>query len=356
VWLSSTTSFPPTAAQSITTMFKIPDPDSTGAGILNIEKFYDTNTNGVNDEPDAPVPAPLIANGRSPVNGATECELIGWKVNIQDKYGFSIDVFTEHDVALAPGCYVVTEYLPLEQSWKPTGNTVEYPTPDTVAPTSFNGPLPPTSDLVKSLVPTVAIVDICPYTETEVEFGNVCLDGGGAHYPCDWLGSALKCRLTTDANVGGMLRALNLRTDTGACFDPQTPEQFLTWLNCASNARNVAYILSSYLVSLKLDIYFGYVNPNALVYAPGTQYANTAGFVPLCKLLQEVDAELAAHGCVSPTSQYAPYQKYLRNILDMVARNKEFVCAKFCCEDPALRTSLGNNCPLPNKCDFSFLK
>src|SRR5215212_8533725 len=77
------------------------DPECTPPGpptaTLHVNKFYDANANGINDD-------------NQPITG--------WKVNIHD--GINFDRFTPVTMIVDPDDYTVTEYTPIETNWSST--------------------------------------------------------------------------------------------------------------------------------------------------------------------------------------------------------------------------------------------
>src|SRR6185503_9794166 len=111
---------------SKTDNFKV-KPDVPASGTLNVNKFYDANGNGLNDD------GQLIT---------------GWKVRIIDDV--ELFRFTPVSVVVAPDDYTVSEFDPAETNWiHTTANPVNV---------------------------TVGAGE----TKT-VEFGNLCLGAGGGH-------------------------------------------------------------------------------------------------------------------------------------------------------------------------------
>ena len=88
---------------------------------------------------------------------------------------------------------------------------------------------------------------------------------------------------------------------------------------------------------------FGGVNGNALIYAPNTASANSAGFATVNAILAETIAEVCAHGAVPACSnatyvpdcgpsecQFAAYQDALKTALKQANNNANFVSASPC--------------------------
>jgi hypothetical protein len=153
-------------------------------------------------------------------------------------------------------------------------------------------------------------------------FGNVCLGAGGGKTLGFWSNQNGQALFGSD-DLEQMV-ALNLRDGFGASFDPLSYTQFRTWLLDAK-AKNMAYMLSAQLAAMKLNVYNGLVNGNALIYAPGTTSANPAGFATVSAIIAEANAELGQHGLVLADSPDRVYQEALKNALDNANNNKTFV-------------------------------
>ena len=88
---------------------------------------------------------------------------------------------------------------------------------------------------------------------------------------------------------------------------------FDTWL-AAAGGTNMSYMLSAQLAGMKLNVTmttwnsFGGVNPNALIYAPGTNSANINGFAAVSAVMAEAAAELAKDPVNAKNSSNQYYQ------------------------------------------------
>jgi hypothetical protein len=121
-----------------------------------------------------------------------------------------------------------------------------------------------------------------------------------------------------------MLDALNLRGATGANFDPSTYSQIRTWL-LNGTAVNMAYMLSVQLATMELNVASGKVNAGALIYAPGTNSANAAGYATVGAVMAEANTSLGTNGYTPSGSSVRTYQEALKNALDNANNNKTFV-------------------------------
>jgi hypothetical protein len=85
------------------------------------------------------------------------------------------------------------------------------------------------------------------------------------------------------------------------------------------------------MAAMYLNVYNGLVSGSALVYAPGTNSANGAGFATVNALLTEADAELGLHAYVGSGDPNRTYQEALKNAFDKANNNTTFVQAPGTC-------------------------
>ena len=253
--------------------FKV-KPEVPAAGTLNVNKFYDANANGINDD------GQLIT---------------GWKVRIIDDT--ELFRFTPVSVVVAPDDYVVSEFDPAETNWIHT-----------------------------TLNPVNVTVD-AGETET-VEFGNLCLGPGGGHTLGFWSNKNGLATMNDGGSVCSELALLNglyLRNAAGTRMNFGCDyTAFRNWLLSAT-ATNMAYMLSAQLASMELNVEAGFVNGSALVYAPGTNSANGLGFATVNNLMSEANTELTSHGTALAGDTWRSYQEALKNALDKANNNQTFV-------------------------------
>jgi hypothetical protein len=278
VWVSSVSNFDPSSTK--TDNFKVKgEPDcevdcvTPPQATLNVDKFYDANANGVNDD------------GQ---------QIEGWKFNIHD--GIDWDRFTPISMILDPDEYVVTEYKPVQLNWFQT-------TPNPVEITLADG------------------------DNKTVEFGNVCVGAGGGLTLGFW--SNKNGQKLVDAGDIAALTALNLKNANGSDFDPKNPADLSKWLLNAT-ATNMANMLSAQLAAMKLNVLNGKVSGSALIYAPGTLSANKAGFATVDAVIAEANAELGLHGKALSGDSWRSYQEALKNALDKANNNLNFVQGEPC--------------------------
>jgi hypothetical protein len=161
-----------------------------------------------------------------------------------------------------------------------------------------------------------------------LSFGNVCV-GGEGHTPGFWSNNNGKAILAAnDPGWRNVLNALNLRDGAGNHFDVpggsfnNAYSVFENWIH--ANAVNMSYKLSSHLAASVLNVTYGFVPAGSLVYAPGTQSANSAGFANVLDLIAEANAELAIHGTAFPGDPWFSYQEALKNGLQNLNEGGNF--------------------------------
>jgi hypothetical protein len=274
VWVSPNADF----SNSKTDNFKV-KPEVPASGTLNVNKFYDANANGINDD------------GQM---------IIGWKIRIIDDV--ELFRFTPVSVIVAPDDYVVSEFDPAETNWIHT-------TPNPVNVTVDAGE-----------------------TET-VEFGNLCLGAGGGHTLGFWSNKNGQATMNDAGSVCSELALLNglyLRNAAGTRMNFGCDySAFKSWL-LGATATNMAYMLSAQLAAMELNVEAGFVTGSALVYAPGTNSANSLGFATINDLMSEANAELTLHGTALAGDSWRSYQEALKNALDKANNNQTFVQATPC--------------------------
>jgi hypothetical protein len=97
-----------------------------------------------------------------------------------------------------------------------------------------------------------------------------------------------------------------------------------------ATATNMAYMLSAQLAMMLLNVEPGFVSGNPLVYAPGTNSANSLGFATVNDLMSEADTELTLHGTAFAGDSWRTYQEPLKNALDKANKNQTFVQSTPC--------------------------
>lgn len=269
VWVSQSSDF----SGGKTDNFKV-KVDVPTTGTLNVNKYYDANANGINDD-------------NQPITG--------WKIRIIDDT--ELFRFTPVSIIVAPDDYVVSEFDPAETNWIHTTSN-----------------------------PVNVTVD-AGETET-VEFGNLCLGPGGGHTLGFWSNKNGQATMNDGGSVCSELTLLNglyLRNAAGTRMNFGCDyTAFKNWLLSAT-ATNMAYMLSAQLAAMELNVEAGFVNGNALVYAPGTNSANSLGFATVNALMSEANAELTLHPTALAGDSWRSYQEALKNALDKANNNQTFV-------------------------------
>jgi hypothetical protein len=280
VWASTDSTFPGSASK--TDNFKVESNGGSGGGdpetaTLNVNKFYDANANGMNDDNQL---------------------ITGWKVRIQDNIDYIR--YTPVTIIVDPDDYTVTEFFPLEPNWVLT-------TSNPVLITLLNGD-----------------------NET-IEFGNVCLGQGGGKTLGFWSNKNGQALIGPDDLA--MLRGLYLVN--GGPFDPTSKSAVKTWL-LSANATNMAYMLSAQLAAMELNVFNGLVSGSALVYAPGllpftpVTGLNSLGFISITNLMAAANTELGTHVTAYSGDGWRSYQEALKNVLDSANNNYNFVQSTPC--------------------------
>lgn len=265
-----------------------PPTDTTASGT----KYYDANANGQLD--------------------VGEAGLSDWPIDYDDgttSASVLTDAAGNFSVTLDPGDYTFAERQP-GSPWFQTGNSVD----------QSGG----TADVTLNPDMTYSVSFDAGETATGLNFGNLCVGGGGGRTIGFWGNKNGQALIGADDLA--LLSGLNLVNENGSPFDPTTAAQVRTWLRDA-NARNMAYMLSAQLAAMALNVHNGFVQGGALVYAPGTTSANAAGFTTVSALMAEANAELGLHPTAVSGDPWRDYQRALKDALDDANNNLTFVQA-----------------------------
>jgi hypothetical protein len=258
-------------------------------------KYYDLSTDGIWQNP------PEVAIG-------------GWRVDLTLSPGGAVSTYTGQDgkwgITVPAGTAVAAcEAMPLGSTYVQTG--------------PLNGGTATNATASsKCWTTTDSTADA-----SHLDFGNVCLGNGGGLTIGFWSNKNGQA-LVTSADLT-FLGSLNLRNLNGSNFDPANYAGFKTWLLNAT-ATNMAYMLSAQLAAMELNVRHGFVNPGALISAPGTNSANPNGFATVGDIMAEANAALGANGVVLSGSPVRPYQEALKNALDAANNNGNFVQSAPC--------------------------
>lgn len=245
-------------------------------------KFYDANANGTNDD--------------NAFIGSWKVALAGTSANGQD---VALATLTAAGgeyrfVNLLPGDYSVSEQLPKAGTY---------------------GVWAATTPLQSSFSASEGSINF-------VHFGNVCIGAGGGKSPGYW-GNPNGQALVGNDDLTAMT-ALRLRNSSGANFDPTTYAALKTWIQGATST-NMAYMLSNHLAAVKLSVLNGLVDADQMVVATGADSANNLGYASVAAVMAEADAELALHGSTPSGSSFRAYQERLKNILENLSNDKNYV-------------------------------
>jgi len=268
------------------------------AATITVKKFYDLNTDGL-DNDNMPV-----AQWQITLTGTDEnSQAVGPIVQMTDANG--IASFS----GLINGSYTVTETVPA--GW------------------------------VSTTTATANVTVSSCTSPAQVNFGNVCLGAGGTGGGVGlWTNKNGQALIT-----GAYLCALNnlcLRNGDGSHFDPVAgcPMPSTQQVNAgrtnlrnwmlAATATNMSYMLSSQFAALELNVLSGRIDPTKLVYAPGTNSANAAGFATINSLRMEADALLCAYGVTDAGHPQRARAEALKNAMEGANLNSNFVQAQPC--------------------------
>jgi len=265
--------------------FKVRGNSQTPPVAIYGSKFYDVNANGSWDANEAPI--------------------AGWRIEKVPPTSADVD-FTasngSYSFIVSPdsGSYTITELPP--GGW--------YPATKWLNTTATSGSV------------NVGNSDIAGPT-----FGNVCLGGGGGLTLGFWSNNN-GSRMFTSSDLA-FLVSLNLRNGTGANFNPTSYSQFRSWLLSAT-ATNMDYMLSAQLSAMELNVRHGFVGSGKMVYAPGTNSANSSGFASVQSIMDEANTSLASNGYTVASGATRTYQESLKNALDRANNNLNFVQSEPC--------------------------
>jgi hypothetical protein len=213
---------------------------------FGVNKFYDANINGVKDGGE-----PFIPNWEVVVTvaGVTTTELTPFSTFV-----------TNGDA------YSVTENMPIETNWYRT-------TPA-----------------------TVPVTGTAPIAE-DILFGNVCTGAGNGRTIGFWSNKNGATVLNSGSpTILSQVLALPLRKANGVLLGNVSLKDYQSWLLNAS-ATNMAYMLSAQLAAMKGNtLKSPAVSLSALIYAPGTNSANSLGFATVGAVMTEAIDLLANNG------------------------------------------------------------
>jgi hypothetical protein len=295
VWVSIDPTFPEDSSK--TDNFKVKEEVVVQTAEICVDKFYDTNINGIKDP--------------------GEQSIIGWRFQIvADDNGFNTRFTAPLCMTVEAGLFHVFESNTIETDWIHT-------------------------------TPTLKDVLLNAGDHTTVEFGNVCLGAGQALTIGFWSnknGQSLEV-----AADFAFLTSLNLVNANGSPKDflgqlAQNKDALNVWLLNAS-ATNMAYMLSAQLAAMELNTthnsskYGVHTDPNAYVYAPAllnpafpaTVGLNALGFIKVSDLMTAANNILLPPGNLTVgASTLRSYEEALKTALDNANNNLIFVQQEPC--------------------------
>jgi hypothetical protein len=284
--------------------FKVEEGDGPGPGILSIsgQKYYDTNADGNKDV------------GEVGINGfVIKLYFDSNSNNMLDDGDDLVDATTTSTIGDTVGAYAF---------------------PGLVAGTYFVREIIPTGgDHVWIQTSENPASTVIPTSKTNIDFGNVCLGEGGGLTQGFWSNRNGKNVFNTESESTGLtglqvVNSLNLRgADGNLVADFANYDAFRAWLKDGESNDNMAYKLSIQLAAMALNVNYGYVDADAIVYAPdcGDDELNPNGnWITIGDLITKANAELlAANGGLE-------YQECLKDALDNANNNYTFVQAEPC--------------------------
>lgn len=168
-------------------------------------------------------------------------------------------------------------------------------------------------------------------TTEALNFGNVILGAGGGLTPGFWSNNNGFAAMNDGGTVEpelALLRAANLKNNDGSDFDPTTYTELEDYLvgPDSTNAVNMAGQLSRQLAAMILNVEAGFVDGNALIYAPGVGNTGVGNnFITINDLITAANTELALHPTAFSGDAWRMYQENLKDALDAANNNLNFV-------------------------------
>jgi hypothetical protein len=274
VWVSTDCTFANNSSKTDNFQVK----EECPKGTVTVTAFYDANTNGLQDE--------------------GEPNLGGWEFHVFAHNNLHLTKHTARTAYVRIGAYTVTEAPTVEPNWIHTNaNKVQFM--------------------------------LAPETDQPVSFGNVSLGNGGSNSVVFWSNKSGQRVITADDL--SFLSGLSLRDSKGLDFNPSTAKALSDW-SLNATASNMAYLLSTQLAAMELNVRHASVNGAALVHAPalaayGTYGLNSLGFIRVNDLMAAAATEIQTHPVTKNGSLDRPYQEAMKNVLDDANNNKIFVLA-----------------------------
>jgi hypothetical protein len=282
---------PQPASCAKTDNFKVRTTPSTPS--ITGSKYYDRNTNGSRDSGEV-----SIASWKIDVTftGSSSANTVSTFTNTAGQWGVVVPSGTNSILAC--------EEMPVGSTYIQTG-----PIPNTV------------SGVANATATRCWTVSDLSSDINGLDFGNVCLAGGGGLTLGFWSNRNGQA-LVSSADLT-FLSSLNLRNADGRAFDPGNYSALKTWLLNAT-ATNMSYMLSAQLAAMELNVAHGFVNSSAMIYAP-LSASNQNGFASIGNLMAEANAALSTNTVVLSGNPARPYLEALKNYLDAANNNTNFV-------------------------------
>jgi hypothetical protein len=300
-----------------------------GPASITINKFYDTNANGVYD------------TGDFMLNSAVDGK--GWKVDLllaNSDGSAATPAFTgvTYYNLLSDAAYVAREFQPIETNWKPTA-AYDDQFPNARQPFSTT---PPYLNQFTVNVTSNSLAHT-------VWFGNVCTGAGNGYTLGFWSNkngsNAINNAIKPSKTLGSIfltppaVGSTPLVNANGTLLVNPTIAQFQSFL-LAGKATNMANMLSVQLATMVLNVNVPVmgsnglqtVNGSAMVYAPGMTNPGPTDFISINDLISRAQVELntSGHTVTLSGNPNRPYQEAMKNALDWANNNLTFVQSQPC--------------------------
>jgi hypothetical protein len=276
-------------------------------GKLRGLKFYDTNANSQKDAGEPGIQGFKIVIDYKLPNGTTGQQIVYTNASGD----WCSQKFPDGT------CYSVYEVLPPSGGWVQT-----YPSAGYVYKGKIDGG-------IVTVTPGSGISDV-----TDLTFGNRVPPPGGAHTKGYWHNQNGYATMNDAGSIVPELQMLNalflVRLDgSPADFNTANPSagyaDFSEWITNGSNGSNMASQLSSQLAAMKLNVEAGFVAGSQLIYAPGTNSANSSGIAMLSDLLNEANLSLQAFPVTINASAARTHQTALASAIDNGNNNLNWI-------------------------------
>lgn len=247
-------------------------------GGLSACKYYDFNTNGVQDGP-AEINLPNWPMTITPLDGGIPA--VG--TQITDITGC---VSWSHlDPSLSP--YSITEGIPIQANWFQSNGTSQD-------------------------------VTVVANQIASVSFGNYCKRPSGGLTIGFWSNKNGQALITSDDLLA--LRNLCLKNANGSDFDPTTKDQVKSFL-LSANAINMANMLSAQLIAMTLNIRHGFVQSSSFDLCSGGT---------INQLVTDANAALCADGATPAGDPNRATQESQKSCIDQLNNGAPVVPATPC--------------------------